>query len=61
LVQQGDQTIAARKEILIEQRAELVAKISELQNTLDLLNHKISVYENALLEKEQELVEEEVH
>ncbi len=43
LVQQGDETIKARKEILVEQRSELVARMDELQKTLDLLNYKISV------------------
>ena len=43
LVQQGDQTIEARKEILREQRDLLVAKLAEMQKTLDLLNHKIEV------------------
>lgn len=56
LVQQGDTTIAARKEILITQRGQLVARMAEMQKTLDLLNYKISVYENALLKREQELV-----
>ncbi len=57
LVQQGDQTIAARKEILIEQRDQLVERIQEMQKTLDLLNHKIQVYENAILTKEQAIVQ----
>ena len=39
LVQQGDQTIEARKAILIEKRAELTTRMSELQKTLDLLNY----------------------
>ena len=56
LVQQGDSTIEARKEILTEQRDLLVAKLAEMQKTLDLLNHKIEVYENALLKREQDLV-----
>src|SRR5512139_817916 len=51
LVQQGDQTIEARKEILIEQRDLLVARMTEMQKTLDLLNYKIEVYENAILKK----------
>ena len=55
LVQQGDQTIEARKEILKEQRAQLSAKIEEMQRTLDLLNYKIEVYENALLKREKEI------
>ena len=56
LVQQGDATIAARQDILIAQRDQLVARMAEMQQTLDLLNYKISVYENALLNREQELV-----
>lgn len=59
LVQQGDQTIAARKEILKEQRAQVVAKMEEMQKTLDLLDYKINVYENAVLIKEKEIVQTE--
>ena len=58
LVMQGDKTIEARKEILIDQRDLLVARIQEMQKTLDLLNYKISIYEEALLKKEQEMVQE---
>jgi DNA-binding transcriptional MerR regulator len=57
LVQQGDRTIEARKEILKEQRELLVSKMKEMQITLDILNHKIEVYENALLKKEQEIIQ----
>jgi MerR family transcriptional regulator, aldehyde-responsive regulator len=56
LVQQGDRTIEARREILMEQRDLLVAKLAEMQTTLDLLKHKIDVYENALLKREKGLV-----
>lgn len=56
LVQQGDQTIETRKEILIEQREQLADKINELQKTLELLDYKISVYENAVLKREKEIV-----
>jgi MerR family transcriptional regulator, aldehyde-responsive regulator len=59
LVQQGDQTIEARKEILKEQRELLIARMQEVQKTLDMLNHKIEVYENAVLKKEQEIVPNE--
>jgi len=59
LVQQGDKTIEARKEILLEQRERLMAKIAEMQKTLDILNHKIDVYENAILEKEKQIIQEE--
>ena len=59
LVQQGDATIEARKEILVEQREQLLARMKEMQETLDLLNYKIGVYENALLKREQELIQTE--
>jgi DNA-binding transcriptional MerR regulator len=59
LVLQGDATIEARKEILKEQRYLLEARMKEMQKTLDLLDYKISVYENAVLKKEQEIVNSE--
>lgn len=55
LLQQGDQTIGARKEILIQQRALLCARMAEMQQTLDLLDHKISVYEDVVLKRELEI------
>ena len=55
LVQQGDSTIESRKEILVEQRDLLAAKMEEMQETLDRLNYKIDVYEKALLTKEQKM------
>ncbi len=57
LVQQGDKTIEARKEILIEQRAQLAARMKEVQETLNLLDYKISVYENAVLRREKEIIQ----
>jgi DNA-binding transcriptional MerR regulator len=59
LVQEGDKTIEARKEILVEQRKLLVERMNEMQKTLDILNHKIEVYEKAVLKKEKEIVQEE--
>ncbi len=56
LVQRGDKTIEARKEILKEQRELLAGRMKEMQKTLDLLDHKIEVYENALLKKEKEMI-----
>jgi DNA-binding transcriptional MerR regulator len=41
LVQQGDRTIEARREILKEQRALLATRMKEMQKTLDILDHKI--------------------
>ncbi|MCG2784314.1 MAG: MerR family transcriptional regulator [Anaerolineae bacterium] len=59
LIQQGDGTIEARKEILVEQRDLLASRIAEMQKTLDLLNHKIEVYEKAILTREKEMVQVE--
>ena len=60
LFQQGDGTIEARKEILKEHREILAAKIAEMQKTLDLLDHKIAVYEKAMLATERELAQAEL-
>jgi MerR family transcriptional regulator, aldehyde-responsive regulator len=59
LVQQGDMTIEARKEILKDQRDLLAARMKEMQKTLDILGHKIEVYEKAVLEKEKEIIQTE--
>ena len=59
LVQQGDKTIEARREILKEQRELLLARMQEMQKTLDILNHKIEVYENAVLKKEKGIIQDE--
>ena len=59
LVQQGDSTIEARKEILVEQRDLVTARLAEIQKTLDRLNYKIEVYEKALLKKEKEMLQVE--
>jgi DNA-binding transcriptional MerR regulator len=56
LVQKGDKTIEARKEILIEQRELLVARMQEMQKTLDILDHKIEVYEKAVLKNEKAMI-----
>ena len=59
LVQQGDKTIEARKDILKEQHELLLARVNELQKTLVLLNHKIEVYEKAVLKKEKDMIQAE--
>lgn len=59
LVQQGDGTIEARKEILIEQRDLLSGRMKEMQKTMDILDHKIELYENAVLKKEKEMIQVE--
>jgi DNA-binding transcriptional MerR regulator len=57
LVQLGDKTIEARKEILVEQRELLISRMEQMQKTLDILNHKIEVYEKAVLKNEKEMIQ----
>ena len=57
LVQKGDKTIEARKEILKEQRGLVIARMQEMQKTLELLDHKIEVYEKVVLKKENEIIQ----
>jgi DNA-binding transcriptional MerR regulator len=59
LFQQGDRTIEERKGLLIEQRNQLIAKMEDMQKTLDPLNYKIKGYEQVILTKEKELIKPE--
>jgi DNA-binding transcriptional MerR regulator len=51
LFRKGDETVEARKELLIEQRKNLLHKMEELQTTLDRLSYKIDQYETTLAAK----------
>ena len=55
LFQQGDDTIDAPKALLIEQREQLLARMEDMQKSLDRLNMKIERYEQGLMTKEQQL------
>lgn len=59
LAQKGDSAIAARKELLIEQRDRLTQKIDEMQETLKRLNYKIERYEQIILDAEKRLTASE--
>ena len=48
LVQQGDQTIEARRDLLVEQRIHLLSQKAAIENTLEKLNYKIGRYEEAV-------------
>ena len=52
LFQQGDETLGARKALLIEQRDQLVERMAEMQRSLDRLNDKIERYDQGLMTKE---------
>jgi MerR family transcriptional regulator, aldehyde-responsive regulator len=55
LFQQGDETLEARKEILIEQRKQLINRMEDMKKTLERLNYKIESYEQSVVIKEKEL------
>lgn len=55
LFQQGDSTVNARKMLLIEQRDQLLARMEEMQKSLDRLNQKIDRYEQGLMQAEKKL------
>ncbi|MGP0579680.1 MerR family transcriptional regulator [Paenibacillus peoriae] len=56
LFQQGDETINARKELLIEQRKQLIAKMKDMENVLERMDYKITSYEQTIGEKEKHLI-----
>ncbi|WP_434778714.1 MerR family transcriptional regulator [Neisseria sp. Ec49-e6-T10] len=55
MVHAGDQMAQARKELLMKQRALLIAQIEGLQSTLAQLTHKIESYEQSVQPNEQKL------
>jgi Predicted transcriptional regulators len=55
LFQQGDATAEARKQILIEQRDQLAARLKEISTTVERLTYKIDSYDK-LREAEKNLV-----
>ena len=48
LYQDGDSTIPARLQLLLEQRQSLLEQKKKIDETLDRLNYKISIYEDAV-------------
>ena len=55
LFRQGDETLEARKALLIEQRDLMLARMSELQASINRLNQKIEHYEQSVVAKEAQL------
>lgn len=55
LCKQGDKTFDARKELLKEQRINLLKKIEDMKKTLERLDYKIETYEKGVFEKESQL------
>ena len=46
LYRQGEDTAGQRRAILVEQRDQMVARMEEMQRSLDRLNRKIAAYDN---------------
>lgn len=59
LFQQGDETVVARKELLIEQRNVIIARMEDMKKTLERLNFKIERYEHTVVEIEKGLKKSE--
>lgn len=55
LFRQGDATLDARKKLLIEQRNHLIARMKDMQDSLDRLNEKIEGYEQCMRAAEEDL------
>lgn len=53
LMDEGDETMAARKELLERERDRVQERIAELQAGLDRLNYKIENYEQVIREAER--------
>ncbi len=55
LFQQGDETTNSRKELLIEQRRQLVQKLEAIKATIERLDYKIERYEKGIVKMEKDL------
>lgn len=55
LFHQGKSTIPARKQLLLEQREQIVQKIDELNGVLERLDWKLDGYEDRMLAMEETL------
>lgn len=55
LIKKGDSTAEERRNILINERAELKKKLDEMQAAYEKLNYKIDIYYAKMLEHEKKL------
>lgn len=53
LYQKGEETVEARRELLIEQRNILMEKFEDIKATIERLNRKIENYEKISLDKKK--------
>ncbi len=48
LAQQGNETFSKRRELLVQQREQLVSQMQVIQETIDRLDYKIAFYDEAM-------------
>ena len=53
LVRQGDETLEARRELLVRQRDQLAARMADMQRSLDRLDEKLSYHDRLLAERRE--------
>jgi len=56
-----DETVEARKELLIEQRRQLMLRMEEMKRTLERMDYKIDSFDQRILKAEQTLRKMENH
>ncbi|SCJ99739.1 HTH-type transcriptional regulator AdhR [uncultured Clostridium sp.] len=59
MFQEGNSTIKARKELLIDQRNQLSDRIEEMKETLNRLDKKIDGYEDRVIKSENKLLKQD--
>jgi hypothetical protein len=58
LLEQGDATLQAQEDLLVEQRNLLLEKQRNLQRSIDRLSHKISLYQSVEIKQNKNCFEE---
>lgn len=59
LFRRGNRTLQKRKNLLIQERDALAARIADMQQVLKRLNYKIEVYEEKIVSCEKKLLKED--
>lgn len=59
LFRRGNRTLQKRKNLLIKERDALAARVAEMQEVLERLNHKIEVYDEKIVVCEKKLLKED--
>lgn len=52
LTQQGDETLAARRTLLVRQREQLTARMADMQASLDRLDYKIDLFTQRIAQQD---------